>query len=265
MMESSTNPHLPYSYDEAVHHIKSLTEWFKRLPYVKSFEDLVEEYSFLPGRVRLLNSSGICKYLHYGKAFGYRMLDGRTAHYSEVLPEPVRKFVTNEDRVLVIPSLTAAGHVYRVTFRSVFVKAFRFYTPLPHVPHGFLRATKPYHKPFLIVESAFDSDWLSQIYPYVMASSGVSGINREGIDLVANTSEGVVIAFDSDESGRQGGRTLESKLRQANPSLWCQQMSSPYGKDFGDIAGLMLTEGRESEYELYSQMVLAEFSRLGLC
>ena len=264
MMES-TNPYLPHDRDEAIDKIDQLTAWFGTLPSPVSLETLEDRYSFLKGRLRMLNSRGIQKYLWYADRFQYRMIDGKTAYHSQILPEAVRRFLTDEDMALVIPSYTSSGKVYRVTFRSVFTKSFRYYTPTPHIPHGFLRKNKPFGCPWIVVESAFDSDWLSTMYPYVLATGGVSGLNREGVDMVSNTAHQVFVAFDNDSSGRNGFYNLKGKLSKSNHELCIQMMMSPYGKDFGDVAQLEMEPDKVFEVEMYKNMVLNEFARLGLC
>ena len=42
-------------------------------------------------------------------------------------------------------------------------------------------------------------------------------------------------------------------------------MMSPYGKDFGDVAQLEMEPDKVFEVDMYKNMVLNEFARLGLC
>ena len=262
----SANPYMLYTRDEAERRIDAMTEWFDSLDDIVGMDAIAELYDGLAGRVRMMRSSGIDKYLLFGKQFGYRIVTGKHAYRSSCITDDVRKFISVEDRCVAMPSRMQDGRVCRITFRSVFSKSFRSYTPVPHIPHGLLFNDKPYSKPWLVVESAFDSDWLRQMYPHVIATGGVSGLNRESADIVANTAPVVVLAFDNDDAGTNGMLRVTGKLCEHRSGLLVYQMRSPYGKDFGDIAQLMCSaSGACPMYDTYMSVVLDSMRRFGMC
>lgn len=261
--------YFPYTLGEVDEITNALTLWFASLPHVPSCEGLLDLYRGLSGRERLIQSDLSSKYIHWSNAFGYRMARPHDALSCTILPDGFKKFISEEDCVIVMPSWDMVkNRVIGVTARSVFSKSFRKYTPLPYVPHGFLmsgsfKREKAYFDAWIVVESAFDSDWLRTIYPYVIASSGVSGLNTEAFTLVCETSSSLIVAFDNDEAGDDGYRTILDRARYLRNKPVMKRFNSPYKKDFGDVAQLALTDKRL--YGIYRDMVLKSIELMTLC
>lgn len=254
MESTDVNSYIPYTKANACDLVKRLTDLFASLPTVPSKDDLCIRYRNLDGRLRILNSGCADKYLYWASHLGYRILDGQTAYSCDFLPDWFRKFVCSEELVIVMPSRDVDNKIHGVTVRSVFSKSFRAFTPFPYVPYGFLTSDKPYHKPWLLVESAFDSDWLRCFYPYTIASGGVSGMNLEMLTLVSQTAPRCVVAFDNDDAGDTGYSRLNTKMKFSRKPPTVERVYSPYKKDFGDVAQLALNN--DSMYKVYKNVVL---------
>ena len=261
--------YFPYTLSEVDEITSALTLWFESLPHVPSCDGLLDLYHGLSGRERLIQSDLSAKYIHWSNALGYRMARPHDALSCTILPDGFKKFISEEDCVIVMPSWDVVKkRVVGVTVRSVFSKSFRRFTPLPYVPHGFLmygglKREKAYFDAWIVVESAFDSDWLRTIYPYVIASSGVSGLNTEAFTLVCETSSSIIVAFDNDEAGEEGYRNILDRVRYLRNKPVMKRFNSPYKKDFGDIAQLALTDKRL--YGIYRDMVLKSIELITLC
>ena len=261
--------YFPYTLGEVGEITNALTVWFESLPHVPSCDGLLDLYRGLSGRERLIQSDLSSKYIHWSSALGYRMARPHDALSCTILPDGFKKFISEEDCVIVMPSWDRVkNRVIGVTARSVFSKSFRKFTPLSYVPHGFLmsgrlKREKAYFDAWIVVESAFDSDWLRTIYPYVIASSGVSGLNTEAFTMVCETSSSLIIAFDNDEAGDDGYRNMLDRVRYMRNKPVIKRFNSPYKKDFGDIAQLALTDKRL--YGIYSDMVLKSIELMTLC
>lgn len=261
--------YFPYTRSEVDGITSALDLWFESLPLVPSRDGLLDLYRGLVGRERLIQSDLSSKYVHWAKAFGYRMARPKDALSCSILPDGFKKFVSEEDCVIVMPSWdTKNRRIIGVTARSVFSKAFRRFTPMSYVPHGFLMSgiaekEKAYFDALVIVESAFDSDWLRTLYPFVIASSGISGLNTEAFTLVCETSSSIIVAFDNDDAGDEGYQKIIDRTRFMRNKPVIKRFSSPYKKDFGDIAQLALTDKRL--YGIYRDMVLKSIEMMTLC
>ncbi len=254
MDSTETNSYIPYGKTDVLNLVERMTDMYTSLPEVPSKDELCLRYRNLAGRLRILSSGVADKYLHWAASLGYRSLDAHTAYACEFLPDWFRKFVCAEDLVVVMPSKDSEGKVYGITVRSVFSKSFRSFTPLPFVPYGFFAFEKPYNKPWLLVESAFDSDWLRKLYPYTLATGGVSGMNLEMLTLVSQTSPRCVIAFDNDDAGDTGYSRLQTRMKFSRKPPQVERIHPPYKKDFGDVAQLALDN--KDLYKVYSNVVL---------
>lgn len=185
--------------------------------------------------------------------FDYRLLNGYQA-FSSPLPSLIKQFVMEYTEVILLPNIfnnTVIGFL----LRAINTKAFRYYSDTL-IPYGSGINEKPYSKPWVIVESCLDSDYLRLFYPYVIATLGVT-VSNITLDFLFNTSPFVIVGFDNDEAGDNAYKHLFYKYKGR-----VKRLNIPQGKkDFGDTLQLLCTMDY-TQYEIESMLIKQSLSIL---
>lgn len=171
----------------------------------------------------------------------YRIINGYDAYkYREFLGKQLMRFIMEESECVVMPNKLYSGEIVGFLFRSMRGKKFRYMTDYPYIPYGAGANIKTYNKPWLIVESAIDSDYLRQFYPYVIATRGVT-VKSETKDFIKGTCKEVLIGFDDDDAGKEAYIRLCGEFRRNGlivSKFYVHSLGNPItekkNKDFGD-------------------------------
>lgn len=187
--------------------------------------------------------------------FDYRLIDGYAA-ISSPLPDYLKRFVIDNKEVIALPNIFH-GHIVGLLLRSITVKQFRYYA-VTQIPYGSGVNEKPYLKPWVVVESCLDSDFLRTFYPYVIASLGTT-LSHSLESFLFNTAPYVIFGFDRDESGDKAYKRIAYKYR--NRVL---KLDPPIGnKDFGDTLSYLCT-GDSTQFDLESAVIQSSLQEI-LC
>lgn len=209
------------------------------------------EYFFSLGNI----DKSYNKYAAYSLAFNnpYRLVSSYDAFKYDKFDIHLRQFIAEEGKCIAMPNMLN-GEVIGIMFRSVAKKQFRYYTECKHIPYGAGVNNKPYYKPWVIVESALDSDFIRNFYPFVIATNGVS-VSNNTMDFIKGTSSTVYCAFDSDKAGIDGFHTL-CKKHSGKECFHIKRLAMPmnldggYLKDFGEVLDLLYSHKLE-DYNYY--------------
>ena len=188
-----------------------------------SFTNLNEFYQTL-GMVSSIRNKYDATTLQYN--LDYRIITGRDAYYAPI-GDKYKQFIMGHKEVLALPN-KYNGCVVGFLLRPYDIKDFRYVSEFS-IPYGAGYYDKPYDKPWIIVESCLDADYLRQYYPYVIATLGVT-ISNALQDFVFNTAPYVYVGFDNDTAGDGGFKKMCFKHKGQ-----VKKLTPPFGnKDFGD-------------------------------
>lgn len=181
------------------------------------------------------------KYASYSLAFNnpYRLITGYDVYRYDKFDAYFRSFVSDNGKCIVMPNILN-GEVIDLVVRAITSKQFRYHTECKYIPYGAGVNSKPFYKPWVIVESALDSDFLRNFYPFVIATNGVS-VSVDCMNFLKGTSSTVYCAFDNDTSGHEGFHRVCMKHSGSDKDFHIKRLKPPsdlYGtqlKDYGDV------------------------------
>lgn len=193
----------------------------------------------------------INKYTTFAQTYGKYKVITPFDIYKYDWKSQIENFLLDEQLCIAMPNMIG-DEVVGLCLRSLRTKAFRPYMESKYIPYGAGKVLdKPYDKPWILVESALDSDFLRLFYPYVIATLGV-GVSHYLMEFCINTSESILLGFDNDNAGDNGCKTIVSKYYKPNKFRYFRP-PKPY-KDFGDILEL-LHKGDIFNFELYVSLL----------
>ena len=198
------------------------------------------------------------KYASYSLAFNnqYKLVTGVDAFRYDKFDSYLKQFITSQGKCIAMPNIVN-GDVTAIMFRSLSTKQFRYYNECQYIPYGAGVNDKPYYKPWIIVESALDSDFLRNFYPYVIATNGTT-VSNNIITFLTNTCSTMYCGFDNDKAGNEAFHRLSMKYSGSNKDFHIKRFLPPlrleggYLKDFGDILECLY----KNLYEDYDYYVL---------
>ena len=204
------------------------------------------------------------KYASYSLAFGnpYRLATSIDAFRYDKFDVPLKNFIASSGKCIVMPNIVNSD-VVELVFRSCADKQFRYYNECPYIPYGAGVHDKPYYKPWVIVESALDSDFLRQFYPYVISTNGVS-VSRNVMSFLLGTCSTLYCAFDNDNAGDEAFHKLCMKYSGSKKDFHIKRLKPPkntdgsYLKDYGEILDL-LHSNNFGDFEYYTSILKCNF------
>lgn len=213
--------------------------------------NLTEFFYSLPAIDRDYN-----KYTSYSLAFNnpYRLATGVDAFRYDKLDNYMKQFIAEQGKCVAMPNIVN-GEVTAIMFRSLLSKQFRYYNECPYIPYGAGVNDKPYYKPWVIVESVLDSDFLRNFYSFVIATNGTT-VSRNIISFLMGTSSTVYCAFDYDKAGNQSFNHLCMKYSGIDKGFHIKRLKPPmnleggYLKDFGEVLDCLYKHHTE-DYDYY--------------
>lgn len=196
------------------------------------------------------------KYATYSLAFNnpYRLATGYDAFRYEKFDSYLRNFIAKSGKCIAMPNIVN-GEVIAIMFRSCLEKQFRYYNECNYIPYGAGFNEKPYYKPWVIVESALDSDFIRNFYPFVIATNGTT-VSNNTINFLIGTSSTVYCAFDNDTAGDRAFHNLCMKHSGKDNCFHIKRLKPPMNfdggflKDFGEVLDL-LYKNRLDDYDYY--------------
>ena len=196
------------------------------------------------------------KYATYSLAFNnpYRIATGYHAFTYDRFDRSLRQFITSQGKCIVMPNIVN-GDVVALLFRSLSEKRFHYYNECPYIPYGAGVNNKPYYKPWVIVESALDSDFIRNFYPYVI-STNTASVSKANMSFLMGTCSTVYCAFDNDKAGDESFRNMCMRYSGKDNCFHIKRMKPPmdlygnYLKDFGDIIECLHKRNMD-DYEYY--------------
>lgn len=196
------------------------------------------------------------KYAAYSLAFNnpYRIATGVEAFRYEKFDNYVKQFIAEQGKCIAMPNIVN-GEVTAIMFRSLSSKQFRYYNECQYIPYGAGFNEKPYHKPWVIVESVLDSDFLRNFYPFVIATNGTT-VSRTIISFLQGTASTIYCGFDSDKAGEQAFHNLCMKYSGIDKGFHIKRLKPPmnfeggYLKDFGEVLDCLYAH-HTSDYDYY--------------
>lgn len=176
----------------------------------------------------------------------YKIITGRDSYNSD-LPYQIKQFIMEHGEVISLPNIYKT-EVIGLLLRPIYTKTFRYFSEY-NIPYGAGVNNKPYIKPWVIVESCLDADFLRRFYPYVIATFGVT-VSNFLQDFLFNTAPYVIAGFDNDEAGEQAYKKMfykyKGKVKKIEPPLG--------NKDFGDTLNHLYTSNT-AQFELESLLI----------
>ena len=197
----------------------SLTEYFNSLPNVD------QPYN---------------KYASYSLAFNnpYRLATSIDAFRYDKFDNYLKQFIAEQGECIAMPNIVN-GEVTAIMFRSLASKQFRYYNECQYIPYGAGVNEKPYYKPWVIVESALDSDFIRNFYPFVIATNGTA-VSNNVMSFFKGTSSTVDCGFNNDKAGNEAFHHLCMKHSGSDKEFHIKRLPMPininggYLKDFGE-------------------------------
>lgn len=204
------------------------------------------------------------KYASYSLAFNnkYRLASSVDAFRYDKFDLFIKQFIAEQGKCIAMPSFVNK-EVVSIMFRSIASKQFRYYTECKYIPYGAGENDKPYYKPWVIVESALDSDFLRNFYPFVIATNGTA-VSNNYISFLKGTSSTIYCGFDMDEAGNNAFKYLSSKYSGKEKDFHIKRFYTPknfegkYLKDFGEILDY-LHLNRLGDYDYYVSSIKNSF------
>lgn len=181
------------------------------------------------------------KYASYSLAFNnpYRLITGYDVYRYDKFDAYFRSFVSDNGKCIVMPNILN-GEVIGLVIRSITSKQFRYHSECKYIPYGAGVNSKQFYKPWVIVESALDSDFLRNFYPFVIATNGVS-VSVDCMNFLKGTSSTVYCAFDNDTAGNEGFHKICMKHSGSDKDFHIKRLKPPSDlcgtqlKDYGDV------------------------------
>lgn len=200
------------------------------------------------------------KYASYSLAFNnpYRLATSMDAFKYDKFDNYLKQFIASQGKCIAMPNVIN-GEVISILFRSCAGKQFRYYTECRNIPYGAGVNEKQFFKPWIIVESALDSDFLRNFYPFVIATNGVS-ISSPIINFLRGTCSTLYCGFDTDDAGNKSFHQLCMKYSSDNNYFHIKRFLTPtslkgsYLKDFGEVLDCLHTHHLE-EYDYYVTVI----------
>lgn len=207
------------------------------------------------------------KYATYSLAFNnpYRLVTGIDAFRYDKFDNYLKQFIADQGKCIAMPNIFN-GKVISIMFRSLASKQFRYYTECQYIPYGAGVNNKQYYQPWVIVESALDSDFLRNFYPFVIATNGTA-VSNNIMTFLKGTSSTVYCAFDSDTAGEESFHRLCMKHSGSNKDFHIKRIKPPLKldgtrfKDFGEIIDLLYNNQFE-DYDYYLMLLKSLFINL---
>lgn len=196
------------------------------------------------------------KYAAYSLAFNnpYRIATGVDAFRYDKLDGYLKQFIAEQGKCIAMPNIVQ-DEVTAIMFRSLATKQFRYYNECQYIPYGAGVNEKPYYKPWIIVESVLDSDFLRNFYPFVIATNGTA-VSNNVMQFITGTCSTVYCAFDNDKAGDESFHHLCMKYSGSDKDFHIKRLKPPMGldgkylKDFGEILDC-LYKGNLDDYDYY--------------
>lgn len=203
------------------------------------------------------------KYCAYSLAFNnpYRLATGYDA-FKYNFDNYLRQFIVEQGKCVAMPNIVN-GEVTAIMFRSLAIKQFRYYNECPYIPYGAGINEKPFYKPWVIVESALDSDFLRNFYPYVIATNGTT-VSNTTLSFLIGTCSTLYCAFDCDDAGEKAFNYLRYKHSGIDKGFHVKRLKTPTNfdgkhlKDFGEILDCLYNNHRE-DFDYYVSSVRSNF------
>jgi hypothetical protein len=197
------------------------------------------------------------KYAAFSLAFNnpYRLAAGVDAFKFDKFDPYLKKFIAEQGKCVVMPNIMNS-EVIGLVFRSCSSKQFRYYNECKYIPYGAGVNEKPYYKPWLIVESALDSDFLRQFYPFVVATNGVA-VQKFCMDFLLGTCSTLYCGFDCDKAGDEAFHRLCMKHSGGDKCFHIKRFLTPMNfdgthlKDFGEVLDSLYKEHYD-DYDYYT-------------
>lgn len=213
----------------------NLTEYFYSLPAID------ERYN---------------KYAAYSLAFNnpYRLATSVDAFRYDKFDSYLKQFIAENGKCIAMPSYLN-NEVVSIMFRAITSKQFRYYTECKYIPYGAGTNNKHFYQPWIIVESALDSDFLRNFYPFVIATNGTA-VSNNAISFIKGTCSTVYCGFDLDKAGNESFKHLSMKYSGDSNEFHIKRFYTPknfdgkYLKDFGEIIDC-LYNGNLDDYDYY--------------
>lgn len=194
------------------------------------------------------------KYATYSLTFGnpYRLATSYDAFKYDNFEPYLKNWIAAQGKCIVMPNIVD-NTVVGLVFRSLQSKQFRYHNEAKYIPYGAGVNSKPFYKPWIIVESALDSDFIRQFYPYVIATNGTA-VSNNTMKFITGTSSTVFVGFDNDKAGDDSFKHLRMKYSGASKDFHVHRLKPPMNydgkslKDYGEVLDL-LHAGKLSEYD----------------
>lgn len=194
------------------------------------------------------------KYATYSLVFNnpYKLATSYDAFKYDKFEPYLRNWIAEQGKCIVMPN-KLGDEVVGLVFRSVQSKQFRYHNEAKYIPYGAGVNDKPYYKPWIIVESALDSDFIRNYYPYVIATNGTA-VASHIISFLCGTCSTIYCGFDSDKAGEESFHNLCMKHSGNKSDTHIKRFKSPllYDghalKDFGEVLDYLHNRKLE-EYE----------------
>lgn len=217
--------------------------------------NLTEYFNFLPPVDKVYN-----KYAAYSLAFNnpYRIATGVEAFRYERFDSYLKQFMVEQGKCIAMPNIVN-GEVTAIMFRSLSSKLFRYYNECQYIPYGAGVNEKPYYKPWIIVESALDSDFLRNFYPFVIATNGTT-VSNNIMTFLQNTCSTVYCGFDFDKAGIDAFHRICKKYSSDSNCFHIKRLSTPLDfngnhlKDFGEIIDCLYSRNID-DYDYYVSLI----------
>ena len=215
--------------------------------------DLTSYFNSLP-KIDLLYN----KYATFSHFNGnpYRLITGYEVFKNSELDPFMRQFVVDQGKCIVMPNMLNS-EVIGFVVRSISQKQFRNYTKCNHIPYGAGVNNKQFYQPWIIVESALDSDFLRTFYPFVIAINSVS-VSANYLNFIKGTCSTCYCAFDNDDAGENAFRNLCYK--HSGKDFHIKRLRPPISldgkplKDFGEILDCLHNCNIE-DYNYYTSLI----------
>lgn len=213
--------------------------------------NLTEFFYSLPQIDRAYN-----KYAAYSLAFNnpYRLATGVDAFRYEKFDSYLKNFIASQGKCIAMPNIVN-GEVTAIMFRSCADKLFRYYNECQYIPYGAGVNEKPFYKPWVIVESVLDSDFLRNFYPFVIATNGTA-VSKNVMNFLQGTCSTLYCGFDSDKAGNEAFHRLCMKYSGADKCFHIKRLYTPmnleggYLKDFGEALDCLFNKHTD-DYDYY--------------
>jgi hypothetical protein len=207
------------------------------------------------------------KYTSFSLAFNnpYRLATGVDAFRYDKFDLYLKKFIADQGKCVAMPNIVC-GIVTAIMFRSCSNKQFRYYNESPYIPYGAGINEKPYYKPWVIVESVLDSDFLRNFYPFVIATNGTT-VSNNLMKFLQGTCSTLYCGFDSDNSGEDAFHRLCMKYSGSDKCFHIKRLKPPmslngnYLKDFGEVLDCLYNHNID-DYDYYVLMIKNYFLNL---